>query len=143
MVEFYDILQLTKGKRGMPEDKIKIIVVDDEQEVNDLIRSYFIRRKYEVFAANSAKQALPIIKEQNPQIMILDINLPDMNGIELFKAVRQFNSTVKVIIVSGHDIETNMEREFKDLDIFKFMCKPIMLPDLEEVIIKAVKPNGG
>lgn len=120
-------------------DKIKILVVDDDVEIDEFIQSYFKRRNYDVFIANSAKQALPIIKEENPQIMLLDINLPDMNGIDLFKTVRQFNSLIKVIVVSGHDLGTNMAKEFKDLDIFKFMCKPIMLPDLEEVIAKAVK----
>lgn len=123
----------------MTKDKIKILVVDDEQEVNELIKSYFERRNFEVLTTESGRQALTIIKQQNPQVALLDINLPDISGIELLKLIRQFNSTVKVIVVSGHDSETIMNGEVKELDVFKFMCKPIMLPDLEEVIAKAVK----
>ena len=121
----------------MPEDKVRILVVDDEEEINEFIKSYFKRRNYDVFIANSSKQAMPIIKQQNPQVMLLDINLPDMNGIDLLRAVRQFNSTLKVIMVSGYNLDINTAGQLKDLNIFKFMCKPIMLPELEEIIIKA------
>lgn len=139
MVDFYVILQLKRRRGDIAMDKIKILVVDDDEEIDEFIKSYFKRRNYDVFIANSAKQALAIIKKENPQIMLLDINLPDMSGIDLFKTVREFNSVIKVIVVSGHDLGTNMAKEHKDLDILKFMCKPIMLPDLEEVIAKAVK----
>lgn len=120
----------------MSEDKLKVLVVDDETEISEFIKSYFERRGYEVFIAGSAGQALPIIKENNPQVMLLDINLPDMKGRDLLKIVRQFNSIIKVIVVSGHDLDANQAKAFKDLGMFKFMCKPINFPELVEAIAK-------
>jgi DNA-binding response OmpR family regulator len=136
MVELYGISKLKekKGVSDMSEDKLKVLVVDDETEISGFIKSSLERRGYEVFVAGSAGQALPIIKAENPQVMLLDINLPDMKGAELLKIVRQFNSTIKVIVVSGHELDSNQAKEFKDLGMFKFMCKPINFPELVEVI---------
>jgi YesN/AraC family two-component response regulator len=90
-----------------------------------------------VLVANSGEEALPIIKEQNPEIMLLDMNLPKMSGIELLKLVRQFNNIVKVIMVSGYELNSN-DPQFQELDIFEFMRKPIGFSELESIIKKAV-----
>lgn len=127
----------------MTEDKIKILLVDDEQEVIAPICSYFRRRKYEVLSASSAKQTLSLMKAESPHIMILDINLPDENTIYLLKAVRQLTPVIKIIVISGQGLDADMAGEFKDLEIFKFIVKPVMFTELEEAVVKAIKPIGG
>ena len=121
----------------MCENKLKLLVVDDEEEIREFVGSYFKRRGYVVLAANSGEEALAVIREQSPDIMLLDMNLPKMNGIELLKLVRQFNNIVKVILVSGYELNRS-DPQFQELDIFEFMRKPIGFSELESTIKKAV-----
>lgn len=122
----------------MDEKKIRILVVDDLEIIREHLKSYFERRYYTMLVAGSAEEALPIIKEQNPEIMLLDINLPKMSGIELLGLVRQFNKTIKVIMVSGYHIDYKNDSQFQGLDVFELMQKPVDLAELEAVIKKAV-----
>ena len=122
----------------MVERKMKILVVDDLKILCEHLKCYFERRGYTVFTAGSAEEALPVIKEQDPQVILLDINLPKMNGIDLLGLVRQFNKRLKVIMLSG-DIENYRDDpQLKKLDIFAFADKSIDFLELQSLIEKAV-----
>ncbi len=86
----------------MGTPKIKIMVVEDEEVMNVHIKSYFERREYSVITASSAEEALPMVAKENPDLMLLDIGLPGMNGLELLKEIRKFNRRLKVILISGY-----------------------------------------
>ena len=122
---------------GILENKIKVFVVDDEEDTREYIKSHFKRRGYHMLTAGSAEEALPIIKEENPNIMLLDINLPKMNGIELLKLVRQFNPTIRVVLVSGSEIDSSNGSQIKELDVLEVVQKPISFEDLEVILKKA------
>lgn len=119
------------------DNKIKVFVVDDEEDTREYIKSHFKRRGYLMFTAGSAEEALPIIKEENPNIMLLDMNLPKMSGIELLKLVRQFNPTIKVILVSGSEMGPADDSQIKELDVLEVMRKPVSFEALEEILKKA------
>lgn len=121
----------------MNETKLKIIVVDDMPIVREFVVKYFQRRNYTIFAAESAEDALPIIIEQKPDIMLLDIDLPKMSGIELLRLVRNFNTTVKVIMVSGYTLDLQNDKQLKALNIFEVLNKPVELPELGLAINRA------
>ena len=116
----------------------KILVVDDEEVICDVLSTHFRRRGYVVITANSAEEALPIIKEQCPEIMLLDKTLPGMSGVDLLKLVRKFNKTIKVIIVSGHDLDPD-DPEFKGLNILKIVQKPVPFDVLDLSVEKATQ----
>lgn len=118
-------------------NRIKVFVVDDEEDTREYIKSHFKRRGYLMFAAGSAEEALPMIKEENPNIMLLDVNLPKMNGIELLRLVRQFNPAIKVILVSGSEMDSVDDSQLKGLDVLKVMRKPVSFEELEVVLKKA------
>lgn len=119
------------------DNKIKVFVVDDEEDTREYIKSHFKRRGYLMFTAGSAEEALPIIKEENPNIMLLDMNLPKMNGIELLKLVRQFNPTIKVILISGSEMDPANDSQIKELDVLDVVRKPVSFEALEEILKKA------
>lgn len=119
------------------DNKIKVFVVDDEEDTREYIKSHFKRRGYLMFTAGSAEEALPIIKEENPNIMLLDVNLPKMNGIELLKLVRQFNLGIKVILVSGSDMGPLNDPQIKGLDVLEVVRKPVSFEALEVILKKA------
>ncbi len=127
---------------NIPENRVKLLAVDDEPTIRTNLASYFTRRGYTVFTADSAESALPIIKEREPEIMLLDINLPAMNGFDLLKIVRQFNKAIKVILISGYDSIEEDDSLLKELDVAKFLYKPLCIFELESAVKKAVCPTS-
>ena len=116
-------------------NNIRLLVVDDEKDVCEYIATHLKRRGCDAFVANTPEEALTLIKAKNPHIMLLDINLPGMSGIELLKLVRQFNTVIKVIIISGYPMDIN-DSQFKGLDILEFIHKPFPFAVLDSVLEK-------
>lgn len=123
----------------MIKKEIKILVVDDVSTIREFIKYYFEDIGYTVLSAGTAEEALPIIKEKNPEILILDMHLPGMNGLELLRQVRQFNATVKVIMVSGSNIDFKSDTRFKNLNILEFVQKPMGFNELLSAVNMAAK----
>ena len=118
---------------------LKLMVVDDIDDVCEFMQSHFKRRGFTVFTAGSAEDALPIIKEHSPDIILLDVNLPKMSGIDMLKLVRQFNDKVKVIMITGYDVEFQKEPEFQRLNVFDVMLKPVTPETLDSNIERLLK----
>ena len=124
-------------------NKLKLMIVDDIEDICEYMQSHFKRRGFTVFTAGSAEDALPIIKEECPDIMLLDVNLPKMNGIDMLKLVREFNNTVKVIMVTGYDTDFQKDPEFQKLNVLGVMGKPVNIEALDSSIEKITKePNA-
>lgn len=88
-------------------DKQKILVIDDEDEIRELLRDYIENRGYEVFEAGDGKNAKEILKNQKIHLVILDLMLPDIKGEDLCKEIRKVYN-VPVIMVTGKTDESSM-----------------------------------
>lgn len=71
----------------------KILIVDDERPINDLIRSYLVKEGFLPFSAYTGKEALDLIKSEKPDFVILDIMLPDIEGVDLCLEIRKTNNS--------------------------------------------------
>ena len=71
----------------------KILIVDDEKPINDLIRSYLVKEGFIPFSAFTGSQALALIKSEKPDFIILDIMLPDVEGVDLCLEIRKTNNS--------------------------------------------------
>ena len=80
----------------------KILFVDDEKAIRDLMQNVFTRKGYSVRVAESAEKALQILKEEKHHVMFLDLNLPNMNGIELCKKIKHENPMAIVYAITGY-----------------------------------------
>lgn len=121
------------------ENKVKLMIVDDVEDVIDYMGSHFRKRGFNVFSAGSAEEALPVIKKESPDIMLLDMNLPKMNGIDLLRLVREFNTGIKVIMVTAYDMDLQKEPELQKLNVLAVMRKPVRIEDLDLNINKIIK----
>lgn len=79
-------------------DKINILVVDDEKEIRDLIEIYLINEEYGVFLAENGIRALQILKEEDIKLVVLDIMLPDIDGISICKKIRTYKDTPIIML---------------------------------------------
>jgi len=123
------------GKVHAKKFKPKILVVDDEPDITASFQSFFGRRGFLVNTASSGKDALDIIKTSKPDLVFLDLTLPEMTGKEVLKELRTFDKKTKVIIITGHAMESEAEdREFQSLGISAYLNKPIVLEKLVEIV---------
>ena len=83
----------------------KILVVDDEEVVRDMLRNLFMRNGYEVSLAANGEEALEYLKSERLQLIILDLNMPGMSGIEVLSEIRLSFKEIPVVILTGHSTE--------------------------------------
>jgi len=81
-----------------------ILVVDDEIKTSDVVRAYLEKNGYEVIIAPDGEKALELVYSKNPDLILLDLNLPYVDGIEICKIVRR-NSRVPIIMLTARDEE--------------------------------------
>src|SRR3989304_8769494 len=84
----------------------KILVVDDEMEVVRLVRAYLERAGFSVVTASEGREALAVFRRERPNLVVLDLNLPGMDGLDVCRAVRR-DSDVPVIMLTARLEETD------------------------------------
>lgn len=77
-----------------------ILIVDDEQEIADLVEIYLVSDGYSVFKANNAQEGLDILEREDIHLVLLDIMMPGMNGLEMCKKIRETNN-IPIIMISA------------------------------------------
>lgn len=77
-----------------------ILIVDDEQEIADLVEIYLVSDGYKVFKANSAQEGLDILEKEDIHLVLLDIMMPGMSGLEMCKKIRETNN-IPIIMISA------------------------------------------
>jgi len=87
-------------------EKIKVLIVEDEKRIVDLIRLYLEREGYAISVASDGMEALSLFREHRPDLVILDLMLPGIDGLEVCRKIRQI-STVPIIILTAKGEETD------------------------------------
>jgi CheY-like chemotaxis protein len=123
--------EATKSVRE-PNRKIRILLVDDHKDTCVLMRSMLMRRGYEVFVAEDGKSALELAESQPFDILVSDLGLPDVSGLELIAELRRKRPIVG-IAMTGYGREEDVQR-CKEAGFAEHMTKPISMPKLEEAI---------
>ena len=112
----------------------KLLIVDDESDIREFARNFFKKRKIDVFVASGGRQALDIIAQENPDLVMMDVRMEEMTGIEALRELRKSKPTLKVILVSGvEDNETI--KEANSLGVIGYIHKPFILEDLEKIVL--------
>lgn len=115
-----------------------ILVADDEKIVNDLLKIFLEQAGFKVFAAFTGREALEIIIEEKPSLVVLDIGLPDMTGIEVIQELRNLVPNTIVFVMTGFK-DDELERKAKELGVIRFISKPFAANDLVEDIKKTLE----
>ncbi len=127
---------------GFAEPSLKLLTVDDEEEITKLVRLYFSKRGYDVLEAHNGEEAIKII-EENPDldVILLDVMLPDTNGIEILEQVRPYLQNTVIIMVTGvNDLETVVNAMKLGAD--DYAVKPFRFGDLEAKIESALNKKS-
>lgn len=115
----------------------KILVVDNEKDICDFVVGFFKERHFEAFSAMRGHDALEIIKEKRPDIILLEMKIEDMSGIEILKRIKNIDSHAKVIVVSYIDNAEIIEN-IKRLGVEAYLTKPVSLSELMETVLRNI-----
>jgi DNA-binding response OmpR family regulator len=110
--------------------KVKILIIDDEEDFCMIMKSYFIKKGYQVFLASNLNEGLSLLKEKNPDILFLDNNLPDGEGWEHTESIVKADPSLKINLISAYKEKTNEFDSFANVNVWE---KPISIRKLEEV----------
>jgi DNA-binding NtrC family response regulator len=134
------------GRSEMSDTWAKLLIAEDEDTL-----SFFLRQSLEdstppllVEVVDAGDQALKKVLTDNFDLLIVDLRLPDMDGLALIKAVRQFDPFMKVIVMTAYG-SPEMEKEAKKLGIHGYVTKPFVIDDMKKMItqIMADKSSYG
>jgi CheY-like chemotaxis protein/DNA-binding XRE family transcriptional regulator len=131
VMEYINAIKKKKGALPQtPPSKMassakKVLIIDDEQEVCEMLYSFLVPHNYKVFLAFNGQMGLEYFEEIKPDIVLLDLKMPDIDGVEVLKIIRKV-SEVPVVIITGHPQEVS-EIHLADLKIEGYIEKPISL----------------
>ena len=108
-----------------------ILVVDDEPQIRDLLKRFLTLRGYKVRVASDGQQALTMVEQQAPQLIVLDVYMPGINGVEVLRQLRRRKFTGGVILLTGSQ-DDKLLQEALDLGSVDVMGKPV---DLERLAL--------
>jgi two-component system, NtrC family, nitrogen regulation response regulator GlnG len=118
----------------------RILLVDDEPEVGRSLSEMFGAPQYEFTQVNRGEEAQAAVSSFAPDVVLLDIHLPECNGIDILKDLRTQAPDLPIIIISG-DITTDNAIEAMKGGAFEFVTKPFRLPQLLDAVKKATEPQ--
>ena len=106
-------------------DQINILVVDDEKEIADLVEIYLVSDGYKVFKANNALDGLELIEKEDIHLVLLDIMMPGMDGVEVLKEIRSRTETRKIPVIMATAKGTEMDKiQSLDTGADDYLVKP-------------------
>ncbi len=108
----------------------RVLVVDDEQDAVDLLSEFLTAKGYEVTTARDGEEALKRVKEDRPHLILLDVRMPKMNGLEVLQRVKEIDKEVGVIMVTAVN-EEEVGRRALQMGAFDYIVKPLDLKYLE------------
>jgi CheY-like chemotaxis protein/cytidylate kinase len=114
----------------------RVLLVDDEREFVQTLSERLQLRDMGSAIAYDGKSALEIIKEDDPEVIIIDLKMPDVDGIEVLKKVKKQRPEIEVIVLTGHGSESDKKKCMK-LGAFDYIQKPVDIDHLGDVLKKA------
>jgi two-component system, response regulator, stage 0 sporulation protein F len=117
--------------------KEKISIVDDQFGIRILLNEVFQKEGYQTFQAANGIQALEIVTKHDPDLVLLDMKIPGMDGIEILKRMKVIDPDIRVIIMTAYG-ELDMIQEAKDLGAITHFAKPFDIDDIRAAVRKHI-----
>lgn len=117
-----------------------ILLIEDDRPLNKAISVYFKKEKFYVLSSFSGQEALDILFQNNLDLIILDINLPDLSGFDLIEQIKIINSNIPILILSACDLDSAILHGF-NLGAEDYVTKPFNIEILHKKINVILKRN--
>lgn len=118
----------------------RVLVVDDDGDIRELVTMVLARLDVEVIQATTGESALELARDEQPDVVTLDLGLPDLDGIETCRRLREFSDAFVLILTAR---EERSDREVAtDCGADRFMAKPFLPRELREAVRAALVARG-
>jgi DNA-binding response OmpR family regulator len=111
----------------------KILFIDDDKMLAETFSIILEMEGYETYIANTGKQGIKLVKLKNPNYVFIDLNMPDINGIEIVKKIKEIQMITRIFMITGHSDEVSIKNAL-DAGATAFLIKPIKPNDLVELL---------
>ena len=119
-------------EENIKHKNITILIAEDE-ESNFLLLQTILKRQCKVLHAMTGKELLEIYKKEHADLILMDIKMPEMNGIDALKEIRKFDKDIPIIMQSAYAFENDMEAA-RQAGSNEFMTKPINIKEFKSMI---------
>ncbi|MDK8184012.1 MULTISPECIES: response regulator [unclassified Paenibacillus] len=114
-------------------DKKKVLIVDDQNGIRVLLMEVFSSEGYTTYQASNGKIALEIVRDEVPDIVLLDMKIPGMDGLEILKQIKQMKPHMNVIMMTAYG-ELDMIKEATDLGALMHFTKPFDIDEMRVAV---------
>jgi DNA-binding response OmpR family regulator len=118
--------------------EMKVLLVDDEEEFVKSLSERMKMREVNSDFALSGEEALENMTEDLPDVMVLDLKMPGMDGMEVLRRAKEAYPGVQIIMLTGHGSEKD-EKEARRLGVFEYLQKPVAIEKLMKIITESYK----
>lgn len=116
----------------------KILICEDERNIQKLMAKVLIKKGYEIYSADDGQESIEKTQKISPDVILLDIRMPKIDGLEAAREIRKFNQTVKIIFITGFE-SPQISQEANKYNIFAYIVKPVSQEEILQVVEKALK----
>jgi len=120
----------------------KILIIDDEEEMCWALAKPLNKDGFEVFTATEGNAGFQVFKEQQPDLILLDIKIKDTSGLDILEQIRAVNKDIPVFIMTGYST-MDMAVEAMDKGATGFFTKPLKISNLLETVKELLLPGSG
>jgi len=120
--------------------KDKVLIVDDEQSIRKTLKQFFEKRGYLTALAENGLEALSLVEKEDFDVILSDIRMKKMDGIEFVRNISKYNSKIPIILITAYP-EVNSAIEAVRCGVVEYVVKPFELAELEEKVAKAIKKS--
>ena len=116
----------------------KLLIIDDEEGIANEVKDYFEEENFSVFTADNGKDGTALIESEKPDLVLLDLKLPDVSGLEILGMLRGAFPECKVIVNTGY-VDQSLMDQAGELGYEAFLSKPFNLIKLKDEIERVLK----
>lgn len=121
----------------------KLMIVDDEGDVREFAANFFRKRNIDVITASNGEEAVTLAQQHKPQLILLDIKMTGIDGVETLRRIKEQDKDVKVIMVTGRKPEEeNIFERCMQLGALNYIHKPLDLNELKNIVLAVLEKNN-
>ena len=116
----------------------KVLICEDEQDARESLKNVLTKMNYEVFSAKDGQESIELAKKIDLDLVLLDIRMPKVNGIEVANEIRKFDAKTKIIFITAFQ-GTELRDEAAKYDISGYIVKPVSHGEIVKTVEEALK----
>ncbi|MBQ4901299.1 response regulator [Paenibacillus sp. Marseille-P2973] len=125
---------------GFSVEEKKVLIVDDQNGIRILLMEVFSSEGYKTYQAANGKLALEIVRSDSPDLVLLDMKIPGMDGLEILKHIKEVNPDIKVIMMTAYG-ELDMIKEATELGALMHFTKPFDIDEMRVAVNMQLKSS--